>query len=42
MYFGTKNYLKSTHNHTDKQALSVWSITWNAQCYWCDRGNFNM
>jgi hypothetical protein len=29
MYFGTKNYLKSTHNHTVKHALILW--------YYCTR-----
>jgi len=27
MYFNTKNYLKNTHNHTDKHAQSL--FTWS-------------
>jgi hypothetical protein len=29
MYFGTKNYLKSTRNHTAKQTLSKSIKKWN-------------
>ena len=34
MHFGTKNYLKSNHNHTPKQSGVIDDLAWNVDGPW--------